>query len=197
MLTSAQMVTVNKNDTCAAGVLPTSESNKSKRRRKKKKNRSNSHTSDDPHKSDIWFVSDRTEKQRIKEFWMSLAPDERKALVKLEKELVLKKIKEQQRQACSCSVCGRKRSIIEEELDILYEAYYGELEQLGIGRRSTRKGSDQIIPIEPFAEDSDESIESLPIHIYEFGNSLTVQGEFINLILCRRNFDHCGRFFGK
>jgi hypothetical protein len=38
-----------------------------------------------------------------------LAEDDRRALVKLEKEAVLKKMKEQQRQTCSCSICGRKR----------------------------------------------------------------------------------------
>ncbi len=29
---------------------------------------------------------------------------------------------------CSCSVCGRRRTVIEEELEMLYDAYYEELQ---------------------------------------------------------------------
>lgn len=47
----------------------------------------------------------------------------------MEKEAVLKKMKEQQKHSCSCTVCGRKRTAIEEELEVLYDAYYEELEQ--------------------------------------------------------------------
>ena len=42
---------------------------------------------------------------------------------------MLKKMKEQQKHSCSCTVCGRKRTAIEEELEVLYDAYYEELEQ--------------------------------------------------------------------
>ncbi|KAF0513788.1 stress response protein nst1 [Gigaspora margarita] len=51
--------------------------------------------------------------------------EERRSLVK---EDVIKKMKEQQKHSCSCSVCGRKRTAIEEELETLYDAYYEELE---------------------------------------------------------------------
>ena len=68
---------------------------------------SNNHHVSKP--SDIWYKSDAEEKLRIREFWLELTEDERRALVKLEKEAVLKKMKEQQKQTCSCSVCGRKR----------------------------------------------------------------------------------------
>jgi hypothetical protein len=60
-------------------------------------------------KEDIWFSSDAAEKERIREFWLELSEDDRRALVKLEKEAVLKKMKEQQRSNCSCNVCGRKK----------------------------------------------------------------------------------------
>ncbi|TPX30382.1 hypothetical protein SmJEL517_g06034 [Synchytrium microbalum] len=86
------------------------------------------HASSASKPSDIWYKSDAEEKLRIREFWLELTEDERRALVKLEKEAVLKKMKEQQKQTCSCSVCGRKRTVIEEELEILYDAYYEELE---------------------------------------------------------------------
>lgn len=77
----------------------------------------------------IWNTSSQEERERIKEFWLSLGEEERKSLVKVEKDAVLKKMKEQQRHSCSCTVCGRKRTAIEEELEVLYDAYYEELEQ--------------------------------------------------------------------
>ncbi|KAM5354466.1 hypothetical protein ACJ41O_001113 [Fusarium nematophilum] len=77
----------------------------------------------------IWSTSNQEERERIKEFWLGLGEDERKSLVKVEKDAVLKKMKEQQKHTCSCTVCGRKRTAIEEELEGLYDAYYLELEQ--------------------------------------------------------------------
>ncbi|EIM84195.1 uncharacterized protein STEHIDRAFT_123056, partial [Stereum hirsutum FP-91666 SS1] len=77
----------------------------------------------------IWSTSSSEERERIKEFWLALGEQERRNLVKVEKEAVLKKMKEQQKHSCSCAVCGRKRNAIEEELEVLYDAYYEELEQ--------------------------------------------------------------------
>ncbi|KAH7310483.1 salt tolerance down-regulator-domain-containing protein [Stachybotrys elegans] len=77
----------------------------------------------------IWSTSSSEERERIKEFWLGLGEEERKSLVKVEKDAVLKKMKEQQKHTCSCTVCGRKRTAIEEELEGLYDAYYDELEQ--------------------------------------------------------------------
>lgn len=77
----------------------------------------------------IWNTSTAQERQNIKEFWLSLSEEERKSLLKIEKEAVLKKMKQQQKHSCSCTVCGRKRTAIEEELEVLYEGYYEELEQ--------------------------------------------------------------------
>ena len=38
----------------------------------------------------IWNTSTQEERERIKEFWLSLKEDERKSLVKIEKEAVLR-----------------------------------------------------------------------------------------------------------
>ncbi|KAK5117932.1 hypothetical protein LTR62_003976 [Meristemomyces frigidus] len=81
------------------------------------------------HHDDIWNTSTAQERQNIKEFWLSLSEEERKSLLKIEKEAVLRKMKQQQKHSCSCTVCGRKRTAIEEELEVLYEGYYEELEQ--------------------------------------------------------------------
>ena len=79
-------------------------------------------------KDRIWNTSTAEERERIKEFWLSLGEADRRGLVRIEKEAVLKKMKEQQKHSCSCTVCGRKRTAIEEELEVLYDAYYEELE---------------------------------------------------------------------
>lgn len=77
----------------------------------------------------IWSNGNIEERERIKQFWLNLGEDERKSLVKVEKDAVLRKMKEQQKHTCSCTVCGRKRNAIEEELEGLYDAYYVELEE--------------------------------------------------------------------
>jgi hypothetical protein len=59
----------------------------------------------------IWSTSSTEERERIKEFWLGLGVQDRRNLVKLEKEAVLKKMKEQQRHSCACAVCGRKRCV--------------------------------------------------------------------------------------
>ncbi|KAJ3198688.1 Stress response protein nst1 [Entophlyctis luteolus] len=78
--------------------------------------------------ADIWYRSDEEEKLRIREFWLELGEMERRNLVKQEKDAVMKKIKDQQKHACSCPTCGKKKTLIEEELELLYDAYYEELE---------------------------------------------------------------------
>lgn len=60
----------------------------------------------------IWSTSTTEERERIKEFWLGLGEEERRNLVKIEKEAVLRKMKEQQKHSCSCAVCGRKRSVV-------------------------------------------------------------------------------------
>lgn len=62
--------------------------------------------------SKIWSTSTTEERERIKEFWLGLGEDERRNLVKVEKEAVLRKMKEQQKHSCMCAVCGRKRSVL-------------------------------------------------------------------------------------
>lgn len=59
----------------------------------------------------IWSTSSTEERERIKEFWLGLGEQDRKSLVKVEKENVLKKMKDQQKHSCGCAVCGRKRFV--------------------------------------------------------------------------------------
>ncbi|KAF7729430.1 Stress response protein nst1 [Apophysomyces ossiformis] len=83
-------------------------------------------------------MSNTEERQKIREFWLQLGEDERRSLVKVEKEAVLRKMKEQQKHSCNCSVCGKKRTAIEDELEVLYDAYYEELEQYANHQQQTR-----------------------------------------------------------
>lgn len=99
-----------------------------------------------PSKDRIWNTSTAQERENIKEFWLSLGEEERRSLVKVEKEAVLKKMKEQQKHSCSCTVCGRKRTAIEEELEVLYDAYYEELEQYANHQQLDEDGTPIIPP---------------------------------------------------
>lgn len=100
------------------------------------------HTSKDR----IWNTSTAEERERIREFWLSLNEEDRRSLVKVEKEAVLRKMKEQQKHSCSCTVCGRKRTAIEEELEVLYDAYYEELEQYANNQHISLEDGTPIIP---------------------------------------------------
>ncbi|KAK5692467.1 Stress response protein nst1 [Elasticomyces elasticus] len=94
----------------------------------------------------IWNTSTAQERQNIKDFWLSLSEDERKSLLKIEKEAVLRKMKQQQKHSCSCTVCGRKRTAIEEELEVLYEGYYEELEQYAHHDHPPLPSADGLMP---------------------------------------------------
>ncbi|KAF7297431.1 Stress response protein NST1 [Mycena indigotica] len=80
----------------------------------------------------IWSTSSIEERERIRDFWLGLAEEERRDLVRVEKDTVLRKMKEEQKHSCSCAVCGRKRTAIEDELQVLYDAYYEDLEQYAL-----------------------------------------------------------------
>lgn len=94
----------------------------------------------------IWSTSTAEERERIREFWLGLTERERRSLLQVEKDAVLKKMKDQQRHTCSCAVCGRKRSAIESELDVLYNAYYEELEQYANHQQQYVKSGGTISP---------------------------------------------------
>jgi hypothetical protein len=97
-------------------------------------------------KETIWNTSSQEERQNIKDFWLSLSEEERKSLLKIEKETVLRKMKQQQKHSCSCTVCGRKRTAIEEELEVLYEGYYEELEQYAHHDQPPFQSADGMVP---------------------------------------------------
>lgn len=97
-------------------------------------------------KDRIWNTSTQEERENIKDFWLHLGEEERRSLVKVEKEAVLRKMKEQQKHSCSCTVCGRKRTAIEEELEVLYDAYYEELEQYAHHNKGSLENGTPIVP---------------------------------------------------
>ncbi|KAJ9389187.1 hypothetical protein DTO063F5_2347 [Paecilomyces variotii] len=97
-------------------------------------------------KDRIWNTSTQEERENIKTFWLELGEEERRQLVKVEKDAVLKKMKEQQKHSCSCTVCGRKRTAIEEELEVLYDAYYEELEQYANNNQGSFENGAPIVP---------------------------------------------------
>ncbi|PKY50645.1 hypothetical protein RhiirA4_269125 [Rhizophagus irregularis] len=191
---------------------PTTPSKKKKKKKKNKNGLSMNQISDihhnHPHhnhnhksrKDGIWNTNNNEERQRIREFWLQLGEEERRSLVKVEKEAVLKKMKEQQKHSCSCSVCGKKRTAIEAELETLYDAYYEELEsyanhqqQFGSSNIEYRNDAefDDDDDDEEYEDDEDEDDEDYEGSEHDsdtrkeffnnFGNSLTVKGGILTV----------------
>lgn len=106
----------------------------------------------------IWDTSSAEERQRIKQFWLSLNEEQRRDLVKIDKDTVMEKMREQKRTNCNCAVCGRKRTAIE-ELESLYEAYND---------------------IRPTVE-LEEGTQSRKWEPFNFGTSLTIQGGILTV----------------
>ncbi|KAK3683122.1 Stress response protein nst1 [Vermiconidia calcicola] len=113
----------------------------------------------------IWNTSSQQERQNIKDFWLSLSEDERKSLLKIEKEAVLRKMKQQQKHSCSCTVCGRKRTAIEEELEVLYEGYYEELEQYAHHDHPPLPSADGMMP-DPLQHRGPHPLAAPPPHTH-------------------------------
>ncbi|KAJ7355167.1 salt tolerance down-regulator-domain-containing protein [Mycena albidolilacea] len=82
----------------------------------------------------IRSISSSEERERIRDFWIALGKDRHRDLVKVEKGVLWRKLKEQQWKGvrCSCVICGRKRDAIEEEFQVLYDAYHEDLEQYAL-----------------------------------------------------------------
>ena len=73
---------------------------------------------------------------------------------------------------CSCSVCGKRRTVIEEELEMLYNAYYEELEQY----EYTNNSHNNAIPPVPF-----------PLSISSRMNGNKFAKNFVNAKQMRKN----------
>ncbi|KAJ1344024.1 hypothetical protein BSLG_001164 [Batrachochytrium salamandrivorans] len=111
---------------------------------------------------DIWYVGDAAERLRLRDFWLQLSEEDRSALVKLEKEAVLKKVRDQQKQTCSCHVCGRRR----------------KYKQTTSARVSYHRHIDDVMAD---IDDEDCDDESDSSGILEFGTSLTVKGGILTV----------------
>ncbi|WVQ68883.1 uncharacterized protein L199_007092 [Kwoniella botswanensis] len=88
----------------------------------------------------IWTQSSAEDRENIRLFWLGLSEAERRDLLRIEKDAVLRKMKEQHRHSCGCAVCGRKKVNIEMELDKLYEQYYDELRSYAAEQRAAANG---------------------------------------------------------
>ncbi|KAK8846638.1 hypothetical protein IAR55_005725 [Kwoniella newhampshirensis] len=88
----------------------------------------------------IWTQSSAEDRENIRLFWLGLSEAERRDLLRIEKDAVLRKMKEQHRHSCGCAVCGRKKVNIEMELDQLYEQYYDELRSYAAEQRAASNG---------------------------------------------------------
>lgn len=70
----------------------------------------------------------KAERKAICSFWLSLDVSSRKKILRINTQDLIKRIKEKHKHICSCNVCGRKRAVIDREVERLYEQYLEELE---------------------------------------------------------------------
>ena len=54
-------------------------------------------------------MTTRIDRETIREFWLDLGEKERRELVRVEREAMLRKLREEQKYACTCNVCVRRR----------------------------------------------------------------------------------------
>ena len=54
-------------------------------------------------------VASGIDRETIREFWLELGEKERRELVRVEREAMLRKLREEQKYACTCNVCVRRR----------------------------------------------------------------------------------------
>lgn len=120
----------------------------------------------------IWDTSTEEEKERVRQFWQELSYEDRRELVKIPKDTVMRKMKELKRTNCNCLMCGKKRLAIE-ELENLYEAYH-----LREVERSNKTGN----YLRPASHDSTDGAgsecnsSSHDQKVFNFSNTLTIQG---------------------
>ena len=57
----------------------------------------------------IWTQASMEDRENIRQFWLTLIEAERRDLLLIEKDTVLRKMKEHHRHMCGCAVCGRKK----------------------------------------------------------------------------------------
>ncbi|KAJ1891349.1 Stress response protein nst1, partial [Kickxella alabastrina] len=77
----------------------------------------------------LWNSDSVEEQKQVRRFWLEISDVQRQALILVEKEVVLARVRDHQNFSCSCNVCTRKREAIEHELDCLYDCYFEELQE--------------------------------------------------------------------
>ncbi|KAF8988361.1 salt tolerance down-regulator-domain-containing protein [Cyathus striatus] len=101
------------------------------------------------------------EREHIEDFWLGLGKEERKNLVKIEKDTILKKMKEQQKYACGCAVCGRKWSAVGGVLmQLLRELEDEEKVAEEAEKRDVYSSSQYTDDRHPFSQDMDDEHSS-------------------------------------
>lgn len=88
----------------------------------------------------VWTQSSVEDRENIRDFWLGLNESERRDLLQIEKDSVLRRMKEQHRHSCQCSVCGRKKINIEAELNSLYGQYEEDLRLYANQQRAALQG---------------------------------------------------------
>ncbi|CUM66723.1 uncharacterized protein PRCAT00004403001 [Priceomyces carsonii] len=94
--------------------------------------------------ANIWDNATLEEQENLKKFWESLNETEKMKLVKIDKKSIMELFRDEIKAAslshhsnfaqsssrssgCSCSYCGRKNSVIEDELENIYDTHFDDI----------------------------------------------------------------------
>ncbi|ODV91108.1 hypothetical protein CANCADRAFT_116805 [Tortispora caseinolytica NRRL Y-17796] len=122
---------------------------------KKKKKRSGRKQEITTKDDSIWDTSSHEEQERIREFWLGLSEAERKDLVQIDKETFKEQLSMEHTNLCPCSVCGRRRSLMQGSLGSIYDSFYDEIFPPAADRHPTTATDVSHKRINPLRADAD------------------------------------------
>ncbi|ODQ78259.1 hypothetical protein BABINDRAFT_162915 [Babjeviella inositovora NRRL Y-12698] len=60
----------------------------------------------------------------VRQFWFALAPSQKRVILRVEKGTILQSMRAAEKYNCNCAACGRKRDVVETELERIFNLYY-------------------------------------------------------------------------
>lgn len=97
------------------------------------------HSHDHGYRANIWDNSSVEEQENLKRYWESLDESQKMKLVKIDKKSIMELFRSEAKAAlahhqaqqatnhCTCSYCGRRSNVIEDELENIYDNHFDDI----------------------------------------------------------------------
>jgi len=118
----------------------------------------------------------------IVNYWKVLNLSSQKDIIRIDKQDLIKKIKEKQRNVCSCANCGRRRQYLEKEVDRLYSQFCEELNFRSRPKRGENEEEEEFLDeIEEISEEEKQFAEfGKSLRLLPSGSQITVSAEWLD-----------------